>query len=184
MLQVTNATVEFGRTLKPADFESKPVRVVLSGVLDSPEALAVLGDMAYTEAMRLLAKGDDYGRAPSADARAPLSPPAPTIPPASAAVVPPAPGAPAPTIPPASAAVVPPAPAPTSAPSADYSDAVLATELGKFATDHPTRTGEATQLIQSFGVPRATQIPMERRAEFITRLRALTGAGTASGIPV
>lgn len=51
-----SATVEFGRTVRPADFESIPVKVTVGGLIAGPEDLLAMGDQAYVECMRLLTR--------------------------------------------------------------------------------------------------------------------------------
>jgi len=60
MSTITNGTVEFERVLRPADFESKRVKVTLSFAVGDDEdpaaATARVGDMAHAEIFRMLAK--------------------------------------------------------------------------------------------------------------------------------
>lgn len=59
-MTVTNGTVEFERVVRPADFESKRVKVSLTYAIgedtDAATVAAAVGDMAHAEVMRMLRK--------------------------------------------------------------------------------------------------------------------------------
>lgn len=197
-MQITNATITFGRTVKPADYEAKKVEVVLTGIIGNDDEMDALGHMAHAQAMRMLALPDRVV-APQpvrAETTAPLPPPAPpasgapvsTIPPASAVSVPPAPAiAPTPTPSAASGSVAPPQPAPAPGVAAAplYNDVALGEVLSTFCGKYPTQAPKVTEIIKEFpglnGAIGWTQIPMERRVEFVGRIKALET--TLSQIP-
>ncbi len=67
-MNITNGVVEFERVVRPADFESKRVKVSLSFAVDDGEDAAVasarVGDMAHVEVFRMLRKAETANAAP------------------------------------------------------------------------------------------------------------------------
>lgn len=82
MPTITNGVIEFERVTRPADFESKRVKVTLSFAVDDdddddPEtAMAIVADMAWAQVFKTLRKSETATAAPLASKPAVVKPPA------------------------------------------------------------------------------------------------------------
>ncbi len=78
MVQITNGSVTFARSIKPADYETKRAEYTLNFVLDEGEgvddALSVAGHFAQQHTLKLLAKEERIVAAVEQRASAPVKP--------------------------------------------------------------------------------------------------------------
>ena len=196
-MTVTNGAVEYERNVRPADFESKKAKVTLSFVVedgsDPAAVVAKVMDMAVSEVHRRLGLASTQGLAEVFEQKVEAdkgkriqrakAPPAevPVAGPTSEAASPPAEVAVSPVVDATSddpAAIGEPEPVvEVEEPGFVYTDADLQKAI-HLAIEKGTSQAEIKQLIwhQDFtGMPgkRVSEIAIEKRADFIARLKAM-----------